>query len=153
MTQAPRPAPKIDALDSMLCLDIYAAQQAFGHVYKPLLESYGLTYLQYVVLRTLWPDHTRTVGEIGSALGLGSNTLTPLLKRMEAAGLVTRTRDAEDERRVVISLTEAGAALETRTLDVPRQVFETLGVTLEQARDLQATLRRMTVAMTAPPRT
>lgn len=135
-------------LDKMLCFDIYAANQAFGQLYKPLLAPLGLTYLQYLVLVTLWTEAPLRVGQIGARLGLESNTLTPLLKRMAEAGLITRTRDPRDERRVEIALTDAGRALEARARDVPACVVRTLGMPLEDLVKLQADLRRLTAAMT-----
>jgi DNA-binding MarR family transcriptional regulator len=105
---------------NMLCFSVYAAQLAFNRLYKQILAPHGLTYLQYLVLVALAEAQERgvdrTVGELGEALFLESNTLTPLLKRMEAAGLVARRRDPRDERVVRVTLAEAGAGLVRRSI-------------------------------------
>ena len=131
-------------LEPLLCFDVYAAHQAFGRLYKSHLAPLGLTYSRYLVLLLLDPDRPMTVGEIGRALGLESNTLTPLLKRMQQDGLVTRQRDAEDERRVVVALTRAGSALQAKAREVPRCIVEDLGIPVEQIRALQSGLRDLT---------
>lgn len=101
-------------LDDHLCYAIYSAGIAIQRVYKPLLDGLGLTYPQYLVLNVLWREDGQTVGGIAEKLALESSTLTPLLKRLEAAGLVRRTRNPENERQVVVALTEAGRALRSR---------------------------------------
>ena len=106
-------------LDRQLCFAVYAASHAFTRLYKPRLEALGLTYPQYLVLLALWEEENQTVKSLGQKLFLDSGTLTPLLKRLEAAGHVTRRRDAEDERQVRIGLTEQGRALRTRASSVP----------------------------------
>ena len=105
------PAPSDPKLDDFLCFAVYSASHAFNRLYKPLLDELGLTYPQYLVMVTLWERDDRTVGEIGERLFLESNTLTPLLKRMEAAGLVSRSRDPADERQVRLRLTAEGKGL------------------------------------------
>src|SRR5579871_806591 len=92
-------------LDDQLCFSIYAASHAFTRFYKPLLEPLGLTYPQYLVLLTLWENDRLPLKSIGERLGLDSGTLTPLLRRMEDSGLVSRARDRADERQVLVSLT------------------------------------------------
>jgi DNA-binding MarR family transcriptional regulator len=109
-------------LANQLCFAAYAVSHAFNRVYKPLLEALGLTYPQYLVMITLWERDGLLVKEIGALLDLDSGTLTPLLKRLEAAGLVRRTRDASDERQVRITLTEAGLTLRAKALDVPMRI-------------------------------
>ncbi len=99
-------------LSRMLCFAIYSAGHAFNRVYKPLLDPLGLTYPQYLVLLVLWEENNLTVKDIGQRLFLDSGTLTPLLKRLEAAGLVNRSRDLQDERQVRITLTPEGRAIE-----------------------------------------
>lgn len=101
-------------LDAQLCYAIYSASIAIQRVYKPLLDALELTYPQYLVLNVLWQENGLTVGGIAERLALESSTLTPLLKRLEAAGLLSRTRNPHNEREVVIELTEAGRALKAR---------------------------------------
>ena len=96
----------------MICFALYSANHAMQRTYGPLLDEVGLTYPQYLVLITLWGEDGQSVGQIGRALQLESNTLTPLLKRVEALGLVTRTRSVADERQVIVALTEAGKRVE-----------------------------------------
>ena len=107
-SEPPRP------LDEQLCFALYAASLAVTRAYKPLLDELGLTYPQYLVLHALWEADGRTVGAIGERLALDSSTITPLLKRLEAAGLVVRARDREDERQVRVGLTAAGWAMRAR---------------------------------------
>ncbi|MDA3922774.1 MAG: MarR family transcriptional regulator [Salinisphaera sp.] len=95
-------------LDEQLCFALYTATHRITRAYRPLLEPLGLTYVQYLVLLVLWEQSPRSVGELGHSLFLDSGTLTPLLKRMERNGFIKRTRDADDERRVLIELTEHG---------------------------------------------
>ena len=114
--------------EAMLCFDIYALQQAFNRVYKPLLSPLGLTYPQYLVLVALWDKAPLSVGQIGARLGLESSTLTPLIKRLEQAGHVTRTRDSQDERRVMVALTPSGQAMEVRAKDIPACVEAATGL-------------------------
>jgi len=123
-------------LSDFLCFAVYSASHAFNRLYKPLLDELGLTYPQYLVMVTLWERDDRTVGEIGEQLFLESNTLTPLLKRMEAAGLVSRRRDPADERQVRLRLTEDGKALLDKARRVPPCVLEATGLTSEGARSL-----------------
>jgi len=109
-------------LDAFVCFAIYSANGAFNRAYKPALDALGLTYPQYVTMVALWTKDDVTVGELGDRLFLESNTLTPLLKRLEAAGFVTRRRDPADERQVRIQLTEAGRALKEHAKDVPQTI-------------------------------
>ena len=127
-------------LDDQLCFSIYAASHAFTRFYKPLLEPLGLTYPQYLVLLALWEADGLPLKAIGVRLGLDSGTLTPLLKRMEEAGLVTRTRDAADERQVLVSLTGKGKRLEQKAADFPRQIGAASSCS---ATELQALTRLM----------
>lgn len=131
------------ALEQMLCFDLYSANHAFGRLYKPLLDPIGLTYPQYLVMVALWAENGLSVGEIGRKLGLESNTLTPLLKRLEASGLLTRSRDGLDERRVIVRLTREGTELSARARHVPGCVADASGLTAEEMRSLQETLRRL----------
>jgi DNA-binding MarR family transcriptional regulator len=107
-------------LDEQLCFPLYAAANAVIRAYRPLLDPLGLTYPQYLVMLTLWESAPLAVGEIGARLFLDSGTLTPLLKRLEAAELVARERDPADERRVMVDLTAASRRLKTRAKNVPQ---------------------------------
>lgn len=106
-------------LDAQLCFPLYAAANAVSRAYRPLLEPLGLTYPQYLAMLVLWESAPLVVGEIGERLLLDSGTLTPLLKRLEASGLVQRQRDSDDERRVVVDLTPAGQRLKSKARAVP----------------------------------
>src|SRR4051812_3388149 len=106
-------------LDNQLCFALYSASLAMTKLYKPLLAELGLTYPQYLVMMALWEDDGLMVSQLGERLSLDSGTLTPLLKRLETAGLVSRIRDVEDERRVHISLTAAGRKLKARAQKIP----------------------------------
>ncbi|MBW4709473.1 MarR family transcriptional regulator [Roseobacter sp. YSTF-M11] len=131
----------------MICFDLYAASQAFTRVYKPLLAPLGLTYPQYLVMLNLWADSPLSVGEIGHRVSLESNTLTPLIKRLQEAGLVTRTRDPKDERRVVVALTETGRTLKARADHVPLCILRATGMSSDDLIALQRNLRDLTAAM------
>lgn len=107
----------------MLCFAIYACSREMTKLYRPLLDEVGLTYPQYLVMLVLWEEESATVKQLGERLYLDSGTLTPLLKRLEQAGFVSRERSREDERVMVISLTEEGAALKTRANKIPRELL------------------------------
>lgn len=106
-------------LDRQVCFPLYAASNLINRLYRPILGELGLTYPQYLVMLVLWKASPQTVGSLGTMLHLDSGTLTPLLKRMEMAGLISRTRDSHDERRVLIELTATGEALRTEATQVP----------------------------------
>lgn len=112
------------ALDRQVCFALYAASRAVTAAYRPLLEPLGLTYPQYLVMLVLWERAPLPVHEIGGALRLDSGTLSPLLKRLEAAALVTRERSPEDERQVVVDLTADGRSLRDRAVDIPARLIE-----------------------------
>jgi len=133
-------------LDRQLCFALHAASRAVVREYTPLLGDLGLTYPQYVTMMALWqdPERQHTVGELGDAVQMDSGTLTPLLKRLERDGLVTRTRDQADERRVNVKLTDAGLALRDRAASVPRAMATRFGLPLEEIRALKAQLERLT---------
>lgn len=114
-------------LDRQVCFPIYAASNLLNRLYRPILAGLGLTYPQYLVMLVLWKHTPQTVGSLGEMLHLDSGTLTPLLKRMEQAGLINRTRDSEDERRVCIELTSKGRDLRSAAAQVP----EILGTGLD----------------------
>jgi len=120
------------AVDRQLCFALYSASLAMTKLYKPLLEPLGLTYPQYLVMLVLWEQDGVTVSQVGERLSLDSGTLTPLLKRLEAAGLVQRLRDTADERRVLLQLTPAGRALKAQAQRVPALVAQASGCSLEE---------------------
>ena len=142
-TQNPKPETQADPLrlDRQLCFALYAASGLVTRAYRPLLEPLGLTYPQYLVMLVLWERAPRTVGELGAELDLDSGTLTPLLKRMEAAGLVARNRDPKDERRVQVSLTDHGRALHEPAAKIPETLACALALQPEELVDLRATLQ------------
>lgn len=119
-------------LDDLLCFAIYSASHAFTKVYKPLLAELGLTYPQYIVMIALWSEDDQTVGELGQRLHLASNTLTPLLKRLEKLGYVTRRRDEADERQVRVGLTDAGQELRARARTVPDCIADATALSSEE---------------------
>ncbi|MBR1236834.1 MarR family transcriptional regulator [Bradyrhizobium sp. AUGA SZCCT0177] len=105
------PRPSDPKLADFLCFAVYSANLAFGRAYKPLLDELGLTYTQYIAIVALWENDNQTVSSLGEKLFLESNTLTPILKKLETMGYLRRQRDAADERQVLVSLTEAGRGL------------------------------------------
>ncbi|WP_336958097.1 MarR family transcriptional regulator [Sphingobium aquiterrae] len=137
---AATPDPKPDAFDGLLCFAVYSTGLAFNRVYKPLLDRLGLTYVQYLVILALDHRDGQAVSELGEQLFLESNTLTPLIKRLEAAGMVTRKRDSADERVVRVSLTDKGRAVAKDAACVPEQILETTGMTRAQLGDMQRAL-------------
>jgi DNA-binding MarR family transcriptional regulator len=141
-------------LDRQLCFALYAASRAVVRTYGPLLEDAGLTYPQYVTMLVLWedPQRPRSVGELGERLHLDSGTLTPLLKRLAALGYVTRSRDAEDERRVLVTLTPEGLALRDRLAAVPESFQSCLGMDISEATALRDQLTALTAALEAGAR-
>ena len=118
MRSAPTPDDMLK-LDNQLCFAVYSASLAMTRLYKPMLDKLKLTYPQYLVMLALWEQDGATVSELGERLSLDSGTLTPLLKRLETIGYLTRLRDAADERRVRITLSGAGRRLKARAADVP----------------------------------
>ncbi|MGY1867632.1 MULTISPECIES: MarR family winged helix-turn-helix transcriptional regulator [Nocardia] len=134
-------------LDEQLCFPLYAASRAMTAVYRPKLDRLGLTYPQYLVMLALWERDERSVGDVCQALDLDSGTLSPLLKRLEAAGLVERRRSAADERRVDIRLTERGRALRAEASDIPAQMAEASGLSMDDVVILRGILHRLTDAL------
>ena len=123
-TTAPKPAATGPLLlGNQLCFAVYSTAHAFNRVYKPLLDALGLTYPQYLVMLVLWERDDIPVKEIGERLFLDSGTLTPLLKRLEAAGLIRRTRSKQDERQVLIALTAQGQALREKAKMLPEAIL------------------------------
>lgn len=123
-------------LNNFLCFAIYSTGHAFNQLYRPLLDALQLTYPQYLVMVTLWDRDDVTVKEIGQRLFLESSTLTPLLKRIEGLGYLTRTRDAVDERQVRLRLTEDGRKLRAKALDIPLCIGEAVGLKLAEIQRL-----------------
>lgn len=132
--------PILPDVTEMLCFSIYSAGHAFNQLYRPLLDEIGLTYPQYLVMMALWSRDGRTVKELGDTLFLDSSTLTPLLKRIEAAGLITRTRNPEDERQVLLHLTGDGLALRQRAANVVQCIRDAIGMDAETAGKIQAAI-------------
>ena len=130
-------------LDEQLCFALYAASRAMTSCYRPMLDALDLTYPQYLVLLVLWERGDATVTGIGHALQLETGTLSPLLKRLEAAGLITRTRQAGDERSVLVSLTPAGRELEARVAEAQSNVGAATGLSRAEVGDLRETLHRL----------
>jgi DNA-binding MarR family transcriptional regulator len=110
-----RPTPR---LSDFLCFSIYSANLAYGRAYKPILDQLGLTYTQYIAIVSLWEEDNQTVSGLGEKLFLESNTLTPILKKLEGMGYLRRQRDTDDERRVRITLTDSGRRLREKGLDM-----------------------------------
>ncbi|TJZ90743.1 MarR family transcriptional regulator [Paracoccus gahaiensis] len=137
--------------DCTLCFEIYAANLAFGRIYKPLLDPLGLTYPQFLVMMTLWSGDGLSVGAIGDQLGLDSSTLTPLIKRLEGAELVTRRRDSRDERRVIVSLTEKGAQLEGQSDQVLASIRDATGLSAREAEKLHDSMRQLRTRLAGAP--
>ncbi|UOD32075.1 MarR family transcriptional regulator [Massilia violaceinigra] len=140
MDEKQTPNDQVPQLDGQLCFSLYSTSLAMSKLYRKLLRKLGLTYSQYLVLMVLWEQNELTVSEIGERLFLDSATLTPLLKRMEQAELLTRIRAASDERQVIISLTEAGSALREEAKKFPSQMLCTFGCELDQVVSLKQQL-------------
>lgn len=135
------------ALDNQLCFSLYTASRALTGLYRDLLEELGLTYPQYLVMLALWERGPLTVKELGRALHLDSGTLSPLLRRLEGAGMLTRERTAQDERAVVVAATEDGRCLRERARTVPASVLEATGLSGQEARTLRESLDEITRAL------
>jgi DNA-binding MarR family transcriptional regulator len=149
-TTAPNPSADLAAhamdplrLEVQLCFALYSASHRMTRLYRPLLEPLGLTYPQYLAMIALWEDSPQSMGQLGGRLRLDSGTLAPLFDRLEARGLVSRTRDPGDERRVIVSLTPAGSALKSEAAKVPSQVFHQLPLPFEELVGLKRELDRL----------
>ncbi len=150
-TAAPA-AAEIDAprLNRQVCFAMYSATRATTAAYRPMLEELGLTYPQYLVMMVLWEAQPRSVRELGAELALDSGTLSPLLKRLEALGLVRRLRSSADERRVEVFLTADGAALSAKAAEIPQRLAAAAGLSAVELDQLRETLGRLTAALQAP---
>jgi MarR family transcriptional regulator, organic hydroperoxide resistance regulator len=136
-------------LDNQLCFAVYAAAHALTATYKPLLEPLGLTYPQYLAMLVLWQQDGVTVSAIGARLGLDSGTLTPLLKRLEAGGLISRIRDTADERQVRITLTAPGRALKQKAKGIPQDLLCASGMSLGEVGSIRAKLESLAANLRA----
>jgi DNA-binding MarR family transcriptional regulator len=141
--------PDALTLDEALCFALYTASRALTGFYRPLLDELGITYPQYLVLLALWQRDGVPVGALAERLRLDYGTLSPLLKRLQAAGLIRRERRAEDERSVIVSLTEAGRALHARADCIPEEVIAASGLDRQSFEALRETLQRLTASVTA----
>ncbi|MCK6186734.1 MarR family transcriptional regulator [Pseudomonas sp. EYE_354] len=139
MSKNPDPCESL-MLNNQLCFALHSTSLLMTKVYKPLLQALGLTYPQYLAMMVLWEEDGLTVGEISSRLLTDPGSLTPLLKRLEAEGLLSRTRSREDERVVVVELTGSGRALQEKAMGIPQCILGASGMELEQLRKLQADL-------------
>jgi DNA-binding MarR family transcriptional regulator len=137
-------------LEGQLCFSIYAAGIAINRAYKPMLDELGLTYPQYLVLSTLWEGGPRTVGRIAERLDLEPSTITPLVKRLELAGLVDRRRNPDDERQVVVALTGRGVDLEARVGCLLEELLKRSGLTVPEIADLNLRVRALAQAVSRP---
>ena len=127
-------------LDNQVCFPLYAATNLLQRLYRPLLAPLGLTYSQYLVMLTLWERAPVTVGEIGSCLHLDNGTLTPLLKRMERGGFITRSRDPHDERRVLVAPTRHGRQLRTQALKIPEDLARAIALAPGETETLRSSV-------------
>ncbi|MDO4972612.1 MAG: MarR family transcriptional regulator [Eubacteriales bacterium] len=130
-------------LESQLCFPLYACARETIKLYKPFLDELDLTYTQYIAMMVLWEKHSVTVKELGEALYLDSGTLTPLLKKMEAKGLLTRRRSEQDERSLIVRLTEAGEALKEQAVSIPYQMASCVRLEPEEAKELYRLLYKL----------
>lgn len=140
-------------LDDQLCFSLYATSMAIGRAYKPTLDALGLTYPQYLVLLALWEEDGRTIGAIATRLSLESSTVTPLVKRLEAAGHVVRARNPADERQVHVRLTDEGKAMRERCGCLAEQLFERMGLSVAQLLRLKQDVDAVRRTLAASPAT
>lgn len=143
MTRLERPIP----LDDRLCFSLYGASMAVGRTYKPILDRLGLTYPQYLVLSVLWEGDGPSVSSIADRLDLEPSTVTPLVKRLEASGLVTRRRNPEDERQVTVSLTAAGRTMREESACLAQELLSASGMSLDRVMALNEEVRALRDAL------
>ena len=134
---------EIMKLENQLCFPLYAAARQVISLYTPYLKELGLTYTQYIVFLVLWEKDGVTVGELGRRLYLDNGTLTPLLKKLEAAGYITRSRDNNDERVVTVTLTDEGRALKEQAKEIPLRIGECVCLEEQEAAELYKLLYNM----------
>jgi DNA-binding MarR family transcriptional regulator len=143
MNKKPLPRTETEKLADFMCFSIYSANLAYSRVYKPVLDELGLTYPQYITIISLWEDDQQTVKGLSDKLFLEPSTMTPMLKRLEAMGYLTRTRDTEDERNVRISLTDSGRRLREKGLGFGEVTVKASGLTPEEFPILQKTIANL----------
>ncbi|MBN1475044.1 MAG: MarR family transcriptional regulator [Syntrophaceae bacterium] len=136
-------------LDNQLCFVLYASSRVLTKLYGPFLAKLNLTYPQYLVMLVLWEHETLSVSDIGRLLYLDSGTLTPLLKRLEASGLLTRTRLSTDERKVMVALTPQGGAMKKQAVSVPMELFCRSGLTVEEFQAIKQNVTTLLERMNA----
>ena len=151
-TTSEQTAAEMPDVSELLCFSIYSAGHAFNQLYRPMLDEIGLTYPQYLVMVALWSRDGRTVKELGELLFLDSSTLTPLLKRMEAAGLITRTRNPQDERQVLLHLTAEGTALKQRAASVTGCISDAIGIDADTALKIRTAIDALRDSIHKRPR-
>ena len=127
-------------LKNQACFSLYACSKELIRLYKPILDEFNITYTQYITLLVLWEEDDILVKDLGSKLLLASNTLTPLLKKIENVGLIERRRDKNDERNVYIKLTEKGIEMKEKALKIPEEIISKTGITEEEVTDLKVKL-------------
>ena len=150
-TTSPRAATDLAGLDQQLCFSLYSTGLAMDKVYRRVLRPLKLTYPQYLVMLVLWESEGLTVTALGDRLFLDSATLTPLLKRLELSGLLSRKRAAEDERQVVITLTSRGRALKEKARDVQHAIFRAAQCSAEELRDIKKQLESLRTKLRSAP--
>ena len=156
MRESAAPSSPTPDLDELLCFAVHSTGFAFNRIYRRPLQRLGLTYPQYLVMVALWGEDGVTVGRLGERLALDTSTLTPLLKRLEGLGLLTRSRSRTDERRVMVALTEKGCAMQLEAADVTRCIVESAGLPVadlvrltREIRALRSNLKRAVAKETA----
>ncbi|UGB34795.1 MarR family transcriptional regulator [Microbacterium sp. cx-55] len=150
-TDHPDAASRALILDEMVCFSLYSASRATTQAYRRLLEPWGITYPQYLVLGQLWTRGPLSVRTLGDDLGLDSGTLSPLITRLENAGIVTRSRTETDRRIVTVALTDRGQTLRGEMAEVPAQLITCMGLSLDSARILINSLHALTESVQATP--
>jgi len=151
-TRAAEPPAPEQLLENQLCFAVYAAAHSFAQAYRPFLDPAGLTYPQYLILLELWERDGQTVGELGEPLFLDSGTLTPMLRRMEAAGWIRRRRDAADARAVRVSLTAKGQGFRRKARDIPAAMMCASQLDLAGLNALRNKLKRVAQALRSDTR-
>lgn len=130
-------------LEDQLCFSLYSCSRAILRLYRPFLDELNLTYPQYLVLLVLWEKQQSSIKELGKLLDLDSGTLTPMLKRMETAQLIERKRDKEDERIVLVSITEKGASIREKAMCIPQSLLNTSGMSMEEIQELNKAIKHL----------
>lgn len=130
-------------LENQICFPLYVASRLVTRAYQPMLDDMGITYPQYLVLLSLWEQDKQTVNQISQGLFLNTNTITPLLKRMEKTGIITRTRSQEDERKVLITLTEQGKVLKEKAYCIPENILASMGKSTDEVIQLKKQLHSL----------